>query len=109
MVDPDRYMQSSRVPTANYGEIKATTRDIRDTGTRQWNFAYQQFRMAIFVTNNLVLIVLKRVWRGHARLSVARRAPGPAGSSRSGGSGRQDLPRVQESFWIKGGLDPAHQ
>lgn len=33
VVDPDRYMTSSRVPGAIYGEIKATTIGIRDVGT----------------------------------------------------------------------------
>lgn len=61
MVDPDRYMTSSRTPTANYGEVKATTIGIRDTGTGQWRFRYQQYRMVNFVTNQLEFIALKRV------------------------------------------------
>lgn len=61
IVDPERYMKSSHVPTANYGEIKATTIGVRNTGNGQWRFYYQQFRMVNYITNQLVLIRLKQV------------------------------------------------
>ena len=61
VVDPDRYMTSSRVPTALYGEIKATTIGIRNTGTGQWEFRYQQFRLLNGAQNQAVLIALKQV------------------------------------------------
>ena len=60
LVDPDRYMTSTRTPSI-YGEIKATTIGIRDTNTGQWSFRYQQYRLLNGQQNQAVLIALKRV------------------------------------------------
>jgi len=58
VVDPDRYMQSSRTDSI-YGEIKATTIGTRQNG--QWVFRYQQYRLLNGQQNQAVLIALKRV------------------------------------------------
>lgn len=60
-VMPDRYMHSSKTPASLYGEIKATTVGIRDTGTGAWSFHYQQYRLIGNQINQVQLLSLKNV------------------------------------------------
>lgn len=59
MVDPDTYMQSSHVPNAIPGEIKATTLGIRNGANGGWNFYYQQYRLPNGNNGAPVLVRLK--------------------------------------------------
>jgi len=61
MVKPDRYMTSSKTPTAINGEIKATTIGIRNTATGAWSFHYQQYRLLNGQINQVFLVSLKNV------------------------------------------------
>jgi hypothetical protein len=61
LVNPQRYMKSSLVPTALNGEIKITSFGIRDVGTGNWRFIYQQYRILNNNENNVVLVNVKAV------------------------------------------------